>query len=147
MARPPGLPSFVSAAGSATAAYPPTPAMKRFADSRSGRRASTSARLQDVDLDLPKFLNEHAPKKADGAATGKNEPKRVSPAQLLYAKKIAQGKGLVIPEEAKASASRVNYGPNSASPACASQDRLQAVWFSTRLSIRRGHSQNRRRCR
>lgn len=45
----------------------------------------------------------HAPKKADGETAGKLEAKPASPAQLLYAKKIAHGKGLVIPEEAKAS--------------------------------------------
>ena len=55
-----------------------------------------------------KFLNEHAPEKADGEATGKNEPKPVSPAQLLYAKKIAQGKGVVIPEEAKANSAAMS---------------------------------------
>jgi len=55
-----------------------------------------------------KFLNEYASKKADGEATGKNEPKPVSPAQLLYAKKIAQGKGLVVPDEAKASSAAMS---------------------------------------
>ena len=48
------------------------------------------------------FLKQHAPKKTGGEATGKLEPKSVSPAQLLYAKKIALGKGVVIPDEAKA---------------------------------------------
>src|SRR4051794_11392435 len=64
-------------------AYPPTPAMKRFADSlvrQKGIKASA------------RFRNP-----------GKLEPKPVNPGQLLYAKKIAQGKGLVIPDEAKAS--------------------------------------------
>jgi hypothetical protein len=55
-----------------------------------------------------KFLNEHGPKKAEGETTGKLEPKPVSPAQLLYAKKIAQGKGLVIPDEAKASSAAMS---------------------------------------
>ncbi len=55
-----------------------------------------------------KFLNEHAPKKADVETAGKHEPKPVSPAQLLYAKKIAQGKGLVIPDEAKASSAAMS---------------------------------------
>src|SRR5450756_1555591 len=55
-----------------------------------------------------KFLSEHAPKKADGETPGKLEPKPVSPAQLLYAKKIAQGKGLVIPDEAKASSAAMS---------------------------------------
>src|ERR1700727_4014236 len=48
------------------------------------------------------FLKQHAPKKTDGEALGKAEPNSVSPAQLLYAKKIALGKGVVIPDEAKA---------------------------------------------
>jgi DNA topoisomerase-3 len=40
--------------------------------------------------------------KAGDETTGKLEPKPVSPAQMLYAKQIAQGKGVVIPDEAKA---------------------------------------------
>jgi DNA topoisomerase III len=55
-----------------------------------------------------KFLNEHAPKKAEGETAGKLAPKPASPAQWLYAKKIAQGKGLVIPEEAKASSAAMS---------------------------------------
>src|SRR5439155_5128024 len=54
------------------------------------------------------FLNEHAPKKTDGETTGKLEPKPVSPAQMLYAKKIAQGKGLIISDEAKASSAAMS---------------------------------------
>jgi hypothetical protein len=41
-------------------------------------------------------------READGETAEKLEPKPASPAQLLYAKKIAQGKGVVIPDEAKA---------------------------------------------
>jgi DNA topoisomerase-3 len=55
-----------------------------------------------------KFLNEHAPKKADGETAGKLEPKPVSPAQWLYAEKIAQGKGLVITDEAKVSSAAMS---------------------------------------
>ena len=40
--------------------------------------------------------------------TGKLEPKPVSPAQMLYAKKIAQGKGVVIPDEAKANSAAMS---------------------------------------
>ena len=44
-----------SVGNGAAAAYPPTPAMKRFADStRPTEGHQASARLQDVDLDLPK---------------------------------------------------------------------------------------------
>jgi DNA topoisomerase-3 len=108
-----GLPSFVSAAGSAAASYPPTPAMRRFADSLVRQKGIKPPPGYKTSISIcRKFLNDHAPKKADGAPTGKNEPKAVSPAQLLYAKKIAQGKGLVIPDEAKASsvAMSVNRG-------------------------------------
>jgi DNA topoisomerase III len=48
-----------------------------------------------------KFLDEHAPKKAEGDTPGKLDSKPVSPAQMLNAKKIARGKGVVIPEEAQ----------------------------------------------
>ena len=50
-----------------------------------------------------KFLSEHAPRKAGGETTGKSEPRPASAAQLSYAGKIALGKGVVIPDEAKAS--------------------------------------------
>jgi DNA topoisomerase-3 len=55
-----------------------------------------------------KFLSEHAPKKAEGETLGKLDSKPVSPAQMLYAKKIAQGKGVVIPEEAKANSAAMS---------------------------------------
>ena len=54
------------------------------------------------------FLKEHAPKKAERGTTGKLEPKPVSPAQMLYAKKIAQEKGVVIPDEAKANSAAMS---------------------------------------
>ena len=47
------------------------------------------------------FLSEHAPKRADGETAAKLDPKPVGPAQLLYARKIAHGKGLTIPNDAK----------------------------------------------
>jgi DNA topoisomerase-3 len=49
-----------------------------------------------------KFLSEHAPKKVDGETAGNLGPKPASRAQLLYATKIALAKGVVIPDEAKA---------------------------------------------
>ena len=39
---------------------------------------------------------------------GKHERRPVNPAQLLYAKKIAQGKGLIIPDEAKANSAAMS---------------------------------------
>jgi DNA topoisomerase III len=53
------------------------------------------------------FLKQHAPKKADGKTAGGLDPKPASPAQLLYATKIALGKGVVIPDEAKANSAAI----------------------------------------
>ena len=83
--------------------YPPTPAMKRFADSLARQKGIKPPAGYKTSISIcRKFLNEHAPAKAVGEAADKTGPKPVSPAQWLYARKIAQGKGLVIPDEAKA---------------------------------------------
>src|SRR6476620_7916626 len=105
-----GVPPLLgAAAGKGAAAYPPTPAMKRFADSLVRQKGIKPPPGYKTSISIcRKFLNEHAPKKADGGTPGKIEPKPVSPAQLLYAKKIAQGKGLVIPDEAKASSAAMS---------------------------------------
>ena len=120
-----------SVGNGAAAAYPPTPAMKRFADSLVRQKGIKPPPGYKTSISIcRKFLNEHAPKKADGEATGKNEPKPVSPAQLLYAKKIAQGKGLIIPDEAKANSAAmsawINFEPKRETPQARSQNRLQA---------------------
>ena len=82
------------AVGNGPAAYPPTPAMKRFADSLVRQKGIKPPPGYKTSISIcRKFLSEHAPKKADGETPGKLEPKPVSPAQLLYANKIAQGKG------------------------------------------------------
>jgi DNA topoisomerase-3 len=103
-----GLPSFAGSAGPA-AAYPPTPAMKRFAESLVRHKGIKPPPGYKTSISIcRKFLNDHAPKKADGETAGQHEPQPVSPAQLLYAKKIAQGKGLIIPDEAKASSAAMS---------------------------------------
>src|SRR5258708_9222117 len=98
-----------AAVGNGAAAYPPTPALKRFADSLVRQKGVKPPPGYKTSISIcRKFLNEHAPKKVDGETAGKHEPRPVSPAQLLYAKKIAQGKGLVIPDEAKASSAAMS---------------------------------------
>jgi DNA topoisomerase-3 len=93
-----GPPLLGAAVGNGPGTYPPTPAMKRFADSLARQKGIKPPPGYKTSISIcRKFLNEHAPKKADGEATGKLEPKPVSPAQLLYAKKIAQGKGSSFP--------------------------------------------------
>ena len=104
-----GIPLLGASVGKGAAAYPPTPAMKRFADSLVRQKSIKPPPGYKTSISIcRKFLNEHAPKRADGETAGKLETKPVSPAQLLYAKKIAQGKGLIIPDEAKASSAAMS---------------------------------------
>ena len=104
-----GPPLLGVAVGNGHGTFPPTPAMKRFADSLARQKGIKPPPGYKTSISIcRKFLNEHARKKADGEAAGKHELKPVSPAQLPYAKKIAQGKGVVIPEEAKANSAAMS---------------------------------------
>jgi DNA topoisomerase-3 len=104
-----GPPLLGAAVGNGPAAYPPTPAMKRFADSIIRQKGIKPPAGYKTSISVcSAFLKEHAPKKSEGETTGKLDAKPVSPAQMLYAKKIAQGKGVVIPEEAKANAAAMS---------------------------------------
>ena len=98
-----GGPSLLgSAGGNGTGTYPPTPAMKRFADSLIRQKGIKPPLGFKTSISIcRKFLSEHAPKKSDRETAGKLDLKPVSSAQLLYAKKLAQGKGLVIPDDAR----------------------------------------------
>jgi DNA topoisomerase-3 len=89
--------------------YPPTPAMKRFADSLARQKGIKPPPGYKTSISICRtFLNQHAPKKVEGETAGKLEIRPVSPAQILYAKRIAQGKGVVIPDEAKASSAAMS---------------------------------------
>jgi DNA topoisomerase III len=88
---------------------PPTPAMKRFADSIARQKHikpppgyAKSGAICRV------FLDQHAPKKAAGTTAAELGPKPVSPAQMLYAIKVAQAKGIVIPHEVKTSSAAMS---------------------------------------
>jgi len=98
-----GGPSLLgSAGGNGTGTYPPTPAMKRFADSLVRQKGVKPPPGYKTSISIcRKFLSEHAPKKSGDETAGKLDPKPVSPAQLLYAKRLAQGKGSIIPDDAK----------------------------------------------
>ena len=83
--------------------------MKRFADSLVRQKGIKPPPGYKTSISIcRKFLNEHAPKKAAGERPGKLEPKTVSPAQMLYAKRIAQGRGIIIPDEAKANSAAMS---------------------------------------
>ena len=104
-----GPPLLGAAVGNGARAYPPTPAMKRFADSLARKKGIKPPPGYKTSISIcSAFLKEHAPKKAEGETTGKLEPKPVSPAQMFYAKRIAQEKGVVIPDEAKANSAAMS---------------------------------------
>src|SRR5271155_1584235 len=98
-----GPPLLGAAIAGDTGSRPPTPAMKRFADSIAQQKCikpppgyATSGSICRA------FLNQHAPKKADSGIPGASGSKPASPAKILFAEKLAQEKGLVIPDESKA---------------------------------------------
>jgi len=104
-----GPPLLGVAVGNSAGAYPPTPAMKRFADRIIRKKGIKPPAGYKTSISIcGAFLKQHAPKKAEGEATEKLEPKPVSPAQMLYAKKIAQAKGVVISDEAKANSAAMS---------------------------------------
>src|ERR1700722_15192582 len=104
-----GPPLLGSPVGNGHGAFPPTPAMKRFANSLARQKGIKPPPGYKTSISIcRKFLGEHASKRAEGETLGKLESKPVSPAQMLYAKKIAQGKGVVIPEEAKANSAAMS---------------------------------------
>jgi DNA topoisomerase-3 len=76
--------------------------MKRFADSLVRQKGIKPPPGYKTSISIcRKFLSEHAPKRSDSETAGKLDSNPVSPAQLLYAKKRAQEKGLVIPDDAR----------------------------------------------
>ena len=104
-----GPPLLGAAIGNGHGTFPPTPAMKRFANSLVRQKGIKPPPGYKTSMSIcRKFLNEQAPKKAEGETAGKLNSKPVSPAQMLYAKKIAQAKGVVIPEDAKANAAAMS---------------------------------------
>jgi DNA topoisomerase-3 len=106
-----GGPYLLGSAGdNGTGTYPPTPAMKRFADSLVRQKGIKPPPGYKTSISIcRKFLSEYAPKKADGERASKLDPKPVSPAQLLYAKKLAQGKGLIIPDDARTNSAAIAW--------------------------------------
>jgi DNA topoisomerase-3 len=105
-----GGPSLLgSAGGNGTGTYPPTPAMKRFADSLVRQKRIKPPLGYKTSISIcRKFLSEHAPKKSGDETAGKLDSKPVSPAQLLYAKELAQGKGRIISDDARSNSAAMS---------------------------------------
>ena len=98
-----GLPVLGAAVGGGPDGRPPTPAMKRFVESiAKQKRIKPAPGYAKSGSICRAFLDQHAPKKAAGATAAELGPKPVSPAQMLYAIKVAQAQGIVVPHEVKA---------------------------------------------
>ena len=83
---------------------PPTAAMKRFADSIGRQKGIKPPPGYTKSGSVCRaFLQEHAPKKVSDEHVGHSGPKPASSAQVIFAEKIAQEKGVVIPDETKVS--------------------------------------------
>ena len=82
----------------------PTPAMKRFADSIARQLGVTPPRGYTKSGAICRaFLDQHAPKKSDGKLASETGLKPPSPAPILFAEKMTQENGVVIPGNAKMS--------------------------------------------
>jgi DNA topoisomerase-3 len=104
-----GPPLLGAAVGGDTGGRPPTPAMKRFANSIARqKRIKPPAGYSKSGSICRAFLDQHAPQKAEVETSGELGSKPASPAQMLFAEKIARERGLVIPNETKASSAAVS---------------------------------------
>ena len=100
---------------------PPTPAMKRFADSVARQKGiRPPAGYTKSGTICRAFLDQHARKKADGELPGELCSKPASPAQMSLAEKIARERGIVIPDESKANSAAIS------------------AWIKSHLSTERG---------
>ncbi|WIY27349.1 type IA DNA topoisomerase [Parasedimentitalea psychrophila] len=110
---PGGMPPLIgSASDGAGGGRPPTAAMKRFADSIARqKRIKPPAGYTKSGSVCRAFLEQHAPKKAegvDGNAMGGSGAKPASPAQLLFAERISLEQGVAITDQAKASSAAMS---------------------------------------
>lgn len=84
----------------------PTPAMARFVASLAQRKGIAPPRGYTRSATACRaFLDEHAPRREGGEAGTGRAP---SPAQLGFARKLAEQRGVALPEEAQASAASIS---------------------------------------
>jgi DNA topoisomerase-3 len=102
-----GPPLLGKVLGGDAGARPPTPAMKRFADSIARQKGIKPPPGYTTSGSICRaFLDQHAPKKARGETAGEPGSKPAKPAHMLFAAKLAQEKGLGIPGEMAGSAAK-----------------------------------------
>jgi DNA topoisomerase III len=93
----------------AAAERPPTPAMKRFADSIARQLRIKPPRGYTKSASICRaFLEQHAPGKGGGDTSAERVTKPATEAQLSFAAKIAREKGLDIPEAARSSSTAMS---------------------------------------
>src|SRR5207248_365565 len=86
-----GGPHLLGAAVGDAGGRPPTPAMKRFADSVARQKGLRPPAGYTKSRSICRaFLDQYAPRKADGDPPGELGSKPASPAQTLFAEKIAR---------------------------------------------------------
>lgn len=104
-----GVPLLGDGLGGSGGDRPPTSAMKRFADSIARqKRIKPPTGYGSSGFICRAFLEQHAPKKAGGDANAENGPRFASPAQMLFAEKIEQERGVVVPEDARVSSTAMS---------------------------------------
>ena len=126
-----GPPFLGAAVGNGHGAFPPTPAMKRFADSLARQEGIKPPPGYKTSISIcRKFLNEHAPKKAEGETPGKLElqtrkPGRQEDRAEERRRHFRGGQGQL------GCHVRVDrFEPRREAPQARSQDRLQAGGIS-----------------
>jgi DNA topoisomerase III len=104
-----GPPLLGAAIAGDASSRPPTPAMKRFADKIvRDKGVKPPPGYATAGSICRAFLNQHAPSKADAGIPLATGSKPASRAQVVFAEKLAQETGIVIPDEAKASSAAMS---------------------------------------
>ena len=105
-----GAPSLLGAAiGNGAGGRPPTPAMKRFADSLARQKRIKPPPGYKTSISICRaFLSQHAPKKTGGEAPGKPDAKPATPENIATAEEFAQEKGRRTSQEAAASSAAIS---------------------------------------
>ncbi len=87
--------------GAGFAARPPTPAMKRFAESLARQKGLTLPEGYGTSgVACRAFLDQHAPDKPEATGAASTSPRMPSEAQLRFAQSLAERNEAAIPEEA-----------------------------------------------
>ena len=126
-----GRPLLGAAVGNGHGTFPPTPAMKRFADSLARQKGIKPPPGYKTSISIcRKFLNEHAPKKAEGETPGKLELQTAKPGTDVVRQEDRAGERRRHSRGGQGQLSCLvrldKLEPRREAPQARSQDRLQA---------------------